>query len=134
MGVEEVKERLKLEEKALGRTWHVQASCATGGEGLMEGLNWLAFQVKNKKNAPIIKPKQAVERQQPEPLESKATIANVVSSKDDPDSSSNKHISTGISDIESDIVKDEPKMNNDDTEKTDSKQLEAEPVINEVSQ
>lgn len=27
---------------SLRRTWHIQATCATTGEGLAEGLDWLA--------------------------------------------------------------------------------------------
>lgn len=46
MGEREVQERLQL-EKFPGRVWKVQASCATSGEGLVEGLNWLAENIKS---------------------------------------------------------------------------------------
>lgn len=29
--------------------WYIQATCATSGDGLYEGLDWLANQLKNKK-------------------------------------------------------------------------------------
>lgn len=45
MGEIEVRERLQL-DKFPDRMWSVQASCATTGEGLMEGLNWLADNIK----------------------------------------------------------------------------------------
>lgn len=45
MGEAEVRERLQL-ERFPDRVWTVQASCATTGEGLMEGLNWLANNIK----------------------------------------------------------------------------------------
>lgn len=31
------------------RNWYIQATCATSGDGLYEGLDWLANQLKNKK-------------------------------------------------------------------------------------
>jgi len=31
------------------RTWYIQATCATNGEGLYEGLDWLANQLKSSK-------------------------------------------------------------------------------------
>lgn len=45
MSTDEVRERLQL-DKFPGRRWHVQASCATSGEGLVEGLNWLAESIR----------------------------------------------------------------------------------------
>ncbi|VEL30225.1 unnamed protein product [Protopolystoma xenopodis] len=30
------------------RSWYIQATCATSGEGLYEGLDWLSNQLKNK--------------------------------------------------------------------------------------
>ena len=42
---DQVRDQLQLE--ALGaRAWHVQPSCATTGEGLWQGLKWLAANVK----------------------------------------------------------------------------------------
>ena len=35
--------------KMTQRQWFVQATCATSGEGLVEGLEWLAQRVKEKK-------------------------------------------------------------------------------------
>lgn len=46
MGVDEVKERLQL-DRFPNRVWTVRASCATSGEGLIEGLSWLADCIKN---------------------------------------------------------------------------------------
>ncbi|XP_055102091.1 ADP-ribosylation factor 3-like isoform X2 [Symphalangus syndactylus] len=34
------------------RNWYIQATCATSGDGLYEGLDWLANQLKNKKREP----------------------------------------------------------------------------------
>ena len=31
------------------RNWYIQATCATSGDGLYEGLDWLANQLKNNK-------------------------------------------------------------------------------------
>lgn len=53
MTVEEIQERLQLESKFPHRLWAVKGSCATNGDGLLEGLNWLAENVKkpaSKKN------------------------------------------------------------------------------------
>lgn len=30
------------------RTWYIQATCATSGDGLYEGLDWLSAQLKKK--------------------------------------------------------------------------------------
>lgn len=30
------------------KVWYVQATCATTGNGLYEGLDWLSFQLKNR--------------------------------------------------------------------------------------
>ena len=35
--------------KMTQRQWFVQATCATSGEGIVEGLEWLAKKVKEKK-------------------------------------------------------------------------------------
>jgi hypothetical protein len=44
----EVTQALDL-HKMSDRQWFVQASCATSGEGIVEGLEWLAQKVKEKK-------------------------------------------------------------------------------------
>lgn len=44
----EVREQLKLNEMR-DRLWFVQSACATKGEGLYEGLDWMATQIKTKK-------------------------------------------------------------------------------------
>jgi len=41
MSVSEMIEKLSL-NSLTNRRWHVEATCATTGEGLYEGLNWLA--------------------------------------------------------------------------------------------
>ncbi|XP_028254583.1 ADP-ribosylation factor 4 [Parambassis ranga] len=41
MGVSELTDKLGL-HSLRGRTWHVQATCATQGTGLYEGLDWLS--------------------------------------------------------------------------------------------
>lgn len=46
MSTEEVRERLQL-DKFPHRLWTVRASCATSGEGLVEGLNWLAENIRH---------------------------------------------------------------------------------------
>lgn len=42
----ELVEKLKLED--LRQRWYIQPSCATTGEGLYEGFDWLSTQLKNK--------------------------------------------------------------------------------------
>ena len=43
---DQVRDELQL--KQLGaRAWHVQPSCATSGEGLQQGLKWLAANVRS---------------------------------------------------------------------------------------
>lgn len=42
----EVADRLKLTELPTTRKWYIQGCCATQGEGLFEGLDWLATQLK----------------------------------------------------------------------------------------
>ena len=44
----EVTEKLGL-PGLRGRQWYIQSSCATTGEGLIEGLEWLSTQLKNVK-------------------------------------------------------------------------------------
>jgi ADP-ribosylation factor protein 6 len=43
---QDVTQRLEL-NKLKNRVWYVQPSCATTGEGLLEGLNWLSTNVKS---------------------------------------------------------------------------------------
>lgn len=45
MTVAEVAEALGL-QKLRSRQWHIQGTCATKGEGLYEGLDWLASTLK----------------------------------------------------------------------------------------
>ena len=45
MRIAEVKEQLNL-SAVHDRTWHVQDSCAINGDGLFDGLTWLANQFK----------------------------------------------------------------------------------------
>ena len=45
MSPQEVTEALQL-SKLKDKIWNVQPSCATTGEGLMEGLQWLSNNVK----------------------------------------------------------------------------------------
>lgn len=42
--VREVKDRLGLEVQSEGRRWHIRGSVATTGDGLMEGMEWMATQ------------------------------------------------------------------------------------------
>ncbi|KDD75710.1 ADP-ribosylation factor [Helicosporidium sp. ATCC 50920] len=37
---------------ATHRSWHIQPACATRGEGLLEGLQWLAKRVQSRDGAP----------------------------------------------------------------------------------
>lgn len=46
MTVAEVTEKLGIHN--LRRPWFTQATCANSGEGLYEGLDWLASELKNK--------------------------------------------------------------------------------------
>ena len=45
MKPDEVKDALELEALE-GRVWYVVPSCATTGEGLLEGLAWLSNNIK----------------------------------------------------------------------------------------
>ena len=47
MSVAEVTDRLGLNELR-NRAWYIQAACATSGDGLYEGLDWLSHAVRNK--------------------------------------------------------------------------------------
>ena len=48
MKPKEVQEALQL-TKLKDRTWYIQPSCATSGDGLHEGLAWLSFTHSRKK-------------------------------------------------------------------------------------
>lgn len=48
MSEQEVANELHLDQ-ITDRPWHIQASSATEGFGVDEGINWLSEQVKNKK-------------------------------------------------------------------------------------
>jgi GTPase SAR1 family protein len=41
MSVAELSDKLQLHSTLNGHAWHVQACCATSGDGLYEGLDWL---------------------------------------------------------------------------------------------
>lgn len=49
MSASEVREKLGL-VNTRNRPWFVQSSCAVKGEGLYEGLDWLAAQIKQRKS------------------------------------------------------------------------------------
>jgi len=46
MNAAEITEKLALHHLR-NRTWFIQAACATSGDGLYEGLEWIAAQLKN---------------------------------------------------------------------------------------
>eukprot|EP01091_Cochliopodium_minus_P011667 TRINITY_DN3369_c0_g1_i1.p1 TRINITY_DN3369_c0_g1~~TRINITY_DN3369_c0_g1_i1.p1 ORF type:complete len:1007 (-),score=310.08 TRINITY_DN3369_c0_g1_i1:118-3138(-) len=48
MSIAEVADKLDL-HKLRNRQWYIQASCATLGDGLFEGFEWLSYVLKNKK-------------------------------------------------------------------------------------
>jgi len=48
MSVQEITERLGLNQLR-NRTWFIQAACATSGDGLYEGLDWLSKTLSDKK-------------------------------------------------------------------------------------
>merc|ERR1712227_146033 len=48
MNAAEVTEKLGL-HSLRNRNWYIQATCATSGDGLYEGLDWLSNQLKNAK-------------------------------------------------------------------------------------
>jgi ADP-ribosylation factor-like protein 5B len=50
MGVPELSEGLDLISLTT-HNWHVQASCAITGEGLLEGLQWVAEELRRKEAA-----------------------------------------------------------------------------------
>ncbi|KAK3835730.1 MAG: ADP-ribosylation factor [Linnemannia gamsii] len=47
LSVSEVKDRLGMETRTQGRRWHIQGSIATTGDGLMDGMVWIASQLKD---------------------------------------------------------------------------------------
>eukprot|EP01147_Barroeca_monosierra_P004815 gene4815-111_t len=48
MNAAEINEKLGLHQLR-NRDWYIQATCATNGEGLYEGLDWLSSKLKNAK-------------------------------------------------------------------------------------
>uniref|UniRef100_A0AAA9RUA9 ADP ribosylation factor 3 n=2 Tax=Bos taurus TaxID=9913 RepID=A0AAA9RUA9_BOVIN len=53
MNAAEITDKLGL-HSLRHRNWYIQATCATSGDGLYEGLDWLANQLKNKKNSLVV--------------------------------------------------------------------------------
>ena len=51
MNANEITDKLGLttNQAFRNRTWYIQATCATSGDGLYEGLDWLANALKNQK-------------------------------------------------------------------------------------
>ena len=49
MNAAEITDKLGL-HSLRGRNWYIQATCATSGDGLYEGLDWLSNQLKNVRN------------------------------------------------------------------------------------
>ena len=47
MNVIEITDKLALPLLSSKVKWHIQASCAVTGDGLREGIDWLALQLKN---------------------------------------------------------------------------------------
>jgi ADP-ribosylation factor protein 1/Arf/Sar family protein len=45
MSVAEITDKLGL-HSLRQRTWYIQSTCATSGDGLFEGLDWLATEIK----------------------------------------------------------------------------------------
>lgn len=48
MSVNDIRDKLAL-PSLKGREWYTQSACATSGDGLYEGLDWLSNKLKNKK-------------------------------------------------------------------------------------
>jgi len=48
MNAAEITDKLGL-HSLRNRQWYIQATCATSGDGLYEGLDWLSTQLKNQK-------------------------------------------------------------------------------------
>jgi len=55
MSITEITEKLGL-HSLRNRTWYIQASCATSGEGLYEGLSWLSQQLKDQQLNKVVYP------------------------------------------------------------------------------
>jgi len=49
MNAAEVTDKLGL-HNIRNRSWYIQATCATSGDGLYEGLDWISSELKKKKN------------------------------------------------------------------------------------
>ncbi|KAJ2722396.1 Arf GTPase arf1 [Coemansia sp. Benny D115] len=47
MTAAEITEKLSLTSVASSRTWFIQSTCATSGDGLYEGLEWLSEKLRN---------------------------------------------------------------------------------------
>jgi ADP-ribosylation factor 1/2 len=52
LSVSKISERLNLHQHCRNRPWFIQGCCATTGDGLYEGLDWLHAALKNRHNAP----------------------------------------------------------------------------------
>lgn len=52
MSVGEITDRLGLVKTLRPGSWMIQPSCATNGEGLTEGFNWLAQSIRSGPKAP----------------------------------------------------------------------------------
>jgi ADP-ribosylation factor protein 1 len=48
MNVADITDKLRL-QLLRSRNWYIQGACATSGDGLFEGLDWLSNQLKNVK-------------------------------------------------------------------------------------
>jgi ADP-ribosylation factor protein 1 len=49
MNPSEITEKLSL-HSLRNRDWYIQATCATSGDGLYEGLDWLSNQLKKRRS------------------------------------------------------------------------------------
>ena len=49
MNAAEITDKLGL-HGLRNRSWYIQATCATSGDGLYEGLDWLSNELKKRKN------------------------------------------------------------------------------------
>lgn len=50
MKVQEITDSLNLHAIPPSRQWYIQAACATSGDGIYEGLDWLCTAVKRRRN------------------------------------------------------------------------------------
>lgn len=50
MKVQEITESLNLHAIPLSRQWYIQAACATSGDGIYEGLDWLCAAIKKQRS------------------------------------------------------------------------------------